>query len=59
MKMGNRDLYEYKVVKIKWNNMSVIEDTLNKLGSEGWELIAIIPRLGDTPNIYHLKRKKN
>lgn len=38
--------WEYKVIKFRfglYNNDEALQGTLNKLGSDGWELVSVVP----------------
>lgn len=47
--------WEYKIVNDKWQG----EDDLNKLGDDGWELVAIIYSVGWPSAMYYFKRLKS
>ena len=45
----------------KWEYQFVSSTTgaeLNALGKDGWELVAVEPRIGNTPPTFYLKRPK-
>lgn len=52
--------FEYKVVRPSWRlKASELDEKLNNLGSDGWELIAVVPFKWKGPDIHYFKRKKN
>ena len=46
-----RQKWEYKILSRGYEPNEVMQDRLNKLGNEGWELVAVTPEGG-----YTLKR---
>ncbi|MCD9184891.1 MAG: DUF4177 domain-containing protein [Pyrinomonadaceae bacterium] len=58
----NRTNWEYKIFKLGPSSANSAEEVLNKLGSEGWELISFQPN-GDhaysCEGTYILKRTKS
>ncbi len=56
---SSRSSWEYRVVQVQ--ETQLIEQTLNKLGAEGWELVSHDPAPGravTTAGFYYVKRMK-
>ena len=57
---SSRGLWEYKVVQVQAGETHLVEQTLNKLGTEGWELVSHDSTPGGIPTagFYYFKRLK-
>lgn len=57
---NGRKVWEYKVGVAPLNGIPPVQDQLNQLGAEGWELVAVENVSTTTPPaaMYYLKRAK-
>jgi hypothetical protein len=55
-----RKVWEYKVGAAPINGVPSVEDQLNQLGAEGWELVAVenVSTMTPPAAMYYLKRAK-
>jgi hypothetical protein len=56
----DRKVWEYKVGAVPVMGISSVQDQLNQLGAEGWELVAVenVGTLTAPAAVYYLKRAK-
>lgn len=57
---NDRKVWEYKVGVAQINGVPSVQDQLNELGAEGWELVAVenISTPAPPSAVYYLKRAK-